>query len=69
MKWTDLQTPEGIAYVDLVAIDAIGPSMNETLGGETRQMRVLYLRGGQGLAILDTPLNMHEIAEVKGKTS
>lgn len=69
MKWTELQTPEGVAYVDCSAINAIGPSMSDTLGGVTRQMRLLYMRGGQGIAILDTVENMHAIFDVKGRPS
>lgn len=69
MKWTELQAPEGVAYVDLSAIDAIGPSMSDSLGGQTRQMRLLYMRGGQAIVILDTAANMHAIFDVKGQPS
>lgn len=69
MKWSELQAPEGVVYVDLATIDAIGPSMSDTLAGTTRQMRLLYMRGGQGIAILDTTANMQAIFELKGRPS
>lgn len=61
MRWTQLECPEGALYVDLTTIDAIGPAMTDNIGGREIRMRLLYLRGGQGMAILDTQENMDKL--------
>lgn len=66
MRWTQLSCPEGALYVDIVTIDAIGPTMTDNVGGRQIAMRLLYLRGGQGVAILDTPDNMQKLFQTNG---
>ncbi len=59
MRWTELAAmPTGTAFVDLATVDAVGPAISETLAGVTRVGRVLYLRGGQCIAIMETPANL-----------
>lgn len=65
-KWLALECPEGTAYVQLSHVAAIGPMMRDTIGGQTRDLRLLYLAGGQGLAILDTPENMAKLMQAQG---
>lgn len=64
--WITLECPEGTAYVHLAFIAAIGPTIREVIGGITREFRLIYLTGGQGLAILDTPENMTKLMQAQG---
>lgn len=66
MRWIELTCPEGSLYVDISMVSAIGPSMADSIGGRTIAMRLLYLQGGQGVAILDTPENMQKLFQTNG---
>lgn len=66
MRFVQLACPEGALYVDVATVDAIGPAMTDSVGGRTITMRLLYLRGGQGVAILDTPDNMEKLFQTNG---
>lgn len=61
MRFVQLVCPEGALYVDVNAVDGVGPSMTDTIGGRSITMRLIYLRGGQGMAILDTPDNLQKL--------
>jgi len=67
MRWTQLTSSTGAVYVDLAAIDAVGPAITETISGKTLTMRALYLRGGQLVEILDTTENLAMVFETKGR--
>lgn len=54
MRWTELESPDGGLYVDLSAVCAIGPSLREG----SKQMRAIYLMGGQCVVVMDTPENL-----------
>lgn len=66
MRWVQLVSPEGAVYIDVATVDAIGPPMTDSVGGRTMTMRALYLRGGQLVAILDTPDNMEKLFQTHG---
>lgn len=70
MTWIALDCPEGMAYVNPAQIAAVGPAMRESVGGQTRTLRLLYLAGGHGLAMFDTLENLAQIGlGVEGRPS
>ena len=68
-RWTLVQCPEGPAYVDLHYVAAIGPLISDTLGGITREMRLLYLSGGQSLVIVECAENLQALFDTQGLPS
>lgn len=71
MRWVQLESPEGPFYVDLAHVSAIGPSIRDKdLTGAIVNLRLLYLAGGQGIAIFDSAENMSTLFETsKGRLS
>lgn len=59
MRWTVFDSPDGPLYIDTTTLCAIGPSIRDEQ--TTRQMRALYVMGGQCLVIEDTPENMGKL--------
>lgn len=66
--WTELACPEGVLYVDLEEVAAIGPSIVDGVAGHMQRMRLLYLVGGSSLVILDTAENAEKLFGTKGTT-
>ncbi len=63
MRFVQLSCPEGVCYVDLADVSAIGPTAREAVGERTVALRALYLHGGQLLVIYDTAENLHTLFE------
>ncbi len=61
MRFVQLVCPEGACYVDVSTVTAIGPVVQESVGGRTVALRAVYLMGGQCLAVIDGPDNMTKL--------